>query len=68
MLKGVEGVGFVYFTDADVVRHNLVQRIVRAYDRYNENMGTGRQLALHLERNAAPIVESRPAQNDPPQD
>ncbi|MGE0722985.1 MAG: PhoH family protein [Alphaproteobacteria bacterium] len=31
-LSGVEGIGFVRFTDADVVRHPLVARIVRAYD------------------------------------
>ncbi|MCC7272169.1 MAG: PhoH family protein [Alphaproteobacteria bacterium] len=31
-LAGVEGIGFVRFTDADVVRHPLVARIVRAYD------------------------------------
>lgn len=60
VLKGVEGVGFVYFNDTDVVRHNLVQRIVRAYDRYNETMGTGRQLALHLERNATPPPNDSP--------
>ncbi len=30
---GMEGVGFVAFTDRDVVRHDLVTRIVRAYDR-----------------------------------
>jgi len=53
ILRGVEGVGFVYFDETDVVRHNLVQRIVKAYDRYNESMGTGRQLALHLEESAA---------------
>jgi phosphate starvation-inducible PhoH-like protein len=34
ILEGVEGVGFVRFTDADVVRHPLVGRIVRAYDRH----------------------------------
>ena len=33
VLTGVEGVSFVEFTDADVVRHALVARIVRAYDR-----------------------------------
>jgi phosphate starvation-inducible PhoH-like protein len=33
ILRGVEGVAFVTFTDADVVRHPLVARIVRAYDR-----------------------------------
>ncbi len=31
-LKGVTGVSTVNFTDADVVRHSLVTRIVRAYD------------------------------------
>ena len=33
ILTGVEGISFVEFTDADVVRHALVARIVRAYDR-----------------------------------
>ncbi|MFN4087623.1 MAG: PhoH family protein [Alphaproteobacteria bacterium] len=33
VLSGVEGVAFVHFTDNDVVRHPLVTRIVRAYDR-----------------------------------
>lgn len=33
VLKDVEGVQFVRFSDADVVRHALVARIVRAYDR-----------------------------------
>jgi len=34
VLRDVEGVGFVGFDDKDVVRHELVARIVRAYDRY----------------------------------
>jgi len=33
VLQGVEGVSFTQFTDADVVRHPLVARIVRAYAR-----------------------------------
>jgi phosphate starvation-inducible PhoH-like protein len=32
IVKDVEGIGFVYFDDTDVVRHKLVQLIVRAYD------------------------------------
>ncbi|MCI4679443.1 PhoH family protein [Rhodoblastus acidophilus] len=32
LLKGVEGVGIVTFEDADVVRHDLVRRIVGAYE------------------------------------
>ena len=34
ILDGVEGVRFVRFSDADVVRHPLVSRIIRAYDRH----------------------------------
>jgi phosphate starvation-inducible PhoH-like protein len=48
VLKGVDGIAFVAFDDKDVVRHALVQRIVKAYDRYNELIGAGRQLALKL--------------------
>ncbi len=33
LLDGVEGVGHVAFTAGDVIRHELVQRIVEAYDR-----------------------------------
>ncbi|WP_156948419.1 PhoH family protein [Marinobacterium jannaschii] len=37
VLDGVEGIGFTHFTAKDVVRHPLVQHIVRAYDRF-ENL------------------------------
>ena len=50
VLNGVEGIGFVYFDERDVVRHPLVQRIVRAYQRYGEMNGAGRQMALKLEQ------------------
>jgi phosphate starvation-inducible PhoH-like protein len=33
VLEGVEGIGFMRFTEADVVRHPLVSSILRAYDR-----------------------------------
>jgi phosphate starvation-inducible PhoH-like protein len=48
VLKGVEGLSFVQFDEKDVVRHVLVQRIVKAYERYNEAIGAGRQLTLPL--------------------
>jgi len=32
IVKDIEGIGFVYFDDRDVVRHKLVQQIVKAYD------------------------------------
>jgi phosphate starvation-inducible protein PhoH and related proteins len=36
ILSGVEGIKFVYFSEKDVVRHKLVQEIVRAYERYEK--------------------------------
>jgi phosphate starvation-inducible PhoH-like protein len=36
ILDGVEGIGKVTFTDRDVVRHELVARIVRAYDAHDK--------------------------------
>ena len=35
VLRGVEGIGVMHFTEEDVVRHPLVQQIVRAYDRWD---------------------------------
>ena len=34
ILDGVDGIQFCYLTEKDVVRHRLVQQIVKAYDRY----------------------------------
>jgi phosphate starvation-inducible PhoH-like protein len=33
LLRDVEGIAFCYFTEVDVVRHPLVAKIIRAYDR-----------------------------------
>jgi phosphate starvation-inducible PhoH-like protein len=33
LLKGVEGIGHATFTHEDVIRHELVARIVDAYDK-----------------------------------
>lgn len=37
ILKGIEGVGFVYLDKADVVRHRLVKDIINAYEKFNNN-------------------------------
>jgi len=60
ILGEVEGIAFVNFDERDVVRHTLVQRIVRAYERYGELTGTGRQLALKLGSDAPPETLSEP--------
>src|SRR5258708_10421828 len=54
VLKGVEGISFVHFDERDVVRHSLVQRIVKAYERYNEMTGAARHLSLKLADPASP--------------
>jgi phosphate starvation-inducible protein PhoH and related proteins len=46
ILKGIKGIKFVYFTEKDVVRHPLVQKIIRAY----ETRRTEREEAKNAER------------------
>ncbi|MGE5569782.1 MAG: PhoH family protein [Rhodospirillales bacterium] len=48
VLRGVEGISFINFDERDVVRHPLVQRIVKAYERHQEANGAGNQLSLKL--------------------
>ena len=55
VLEGVEGIGFMRFTEADVVRHPLVQQIIRAYDRAFPIPPATREA---LQRLAAPAVPS----------
>lgn len=45
VLRDVEGIGICELTNADVVRHVMVQRIVEAYERYEtaKNGGKGRK-------------------------
>jgi phosphate starvation-inducible PhoH-like protein len=49
VLDGVDGIGVMRFTDKDVVRHPLVQSIIRAYDRREQR----RQAA------SSPVDETR---------
>src|SRR3569833_336604 len=47
ILKNVEGLTFQYFDEQDVVRHHLVQRIIRAYDDFKTK--NAQQLSLELD-------------------
>lgn len=38
VLKNIEGITYVYFTKADVVRHRLVRDIIQAYEDYDARM------------------------------
>jgi phosphate starvation-inducible PhoH-like protein len=41
VLSSIDGIEFVYFSHADVVRHPLVQRIIQAYDRHETRSTDG---------------------------
>jgi phosphate starvation-inducible PhoH-like protein len=38
ILQGIHGIEFIYFSERDVVRHPLVQEIVKAYNRYEQRL------------------------------
>jgi phosphate starvation-inducible PhoH-like protein len=39
VLSGVKGISFVYFDEKDVVRHRLVQAVIKAYEAYGNAQG-----------------------------
>jgi phosphate starvation-inducible PhoH-like protein len=45
ILQSVNGLAFVHFDESDVVRHHLVQRIIRAYDEHKARLAE-QQLSL----------------------
>jgi phosphate starvation-inducible protein PhoH and related proteins len=52
ILQGVNGLAFVHFDESDVVRHHLVQRIIRAYDEHKARLAE--QLSLLEAKPVAP--------------
>lgn len=40
VVKGLSGIGFIFFQPADVVRHPLVRKIIKAYEAEDESNGT----------------------------
>ena len=41
VLKNIPGIEFVYLSEKDVVRHHLVQKIIKAYERYEKSKRKG---------------------------
>jgi phosphate starvation-inducible protein PhoH and related proteins len=52
----IEGISVIYFDERDVVRHSLVQRIIKAYDEYGggQTNGNGRGAGTVSGKGAAP--------------
>src|SRR6202140_1114350 len=53
ILQSVNGLAFVHFDESDVVRHHLVQRIIRAYDEHKTRLAE-QQLSLLEPKPSAP--------------
>ena len=56
ILKSVNGLAFVHFDESDVVRHHLVQRIIRAYDEHKVRLAE-QQLSLLEPKSGAPQAD-----------
>jgi phosphate starvation-inducible protein PhoH and related proteins len=54
IISGVDGIAFIHFNDRDVVRHPLVQRIVRAYETYSAQGGAQQQSLSFGQRDESP--------------
>jgi len=57
VLKGVDGITFCHFEDGDVVRHQLVQRIIRAYDGFTRGQ---QELPLRLAESGEKARAAKP--------
>jgi phosphate starvation-inducible PhoH-like protein len=67
LLTGVDGISFCRFTDVDVVRHPLVQKIVVAYELRDEKVRLERQREQDLrDAREQPARSRRPPQENEP--
>jgi phosphate starvation-inducible PhoH-like protein len=65
ILQGVNGLAFVNFDESDVVRHHLVQRIIRAYDEYKTRLAE-QQLSLLEPKSELRSVAPPSPREEPP--
>jgi phosphate starvation-inducible PhoH-like protein len=65
VLDGVEGIRFCHFDDTDVVRHHLVQRIVRAYDSFGRTHTQHLTLGIDKEMSPQDALKAKPTSSTP---
>jgi PhoH-like protein len=70
ILGQVNGISFIQFDETDVVRHHLVQRIIRAYDDYKTRMNGDQMVLLPINGKAGrngsqPAVEVAAPEPEP---
>jgi phosphate starvation-inducible PhoH-like protein len=62
ILGNVNGISFVHFDESDVVRHHLVQRIIRAYDDHKTRMNGDQMVLLPVNGKASRNGSQPPAE------
>ncbi len=67
LLSGIAGISICYFTEVDVVRHPLVQQIIRAYDRRDEARRRGAASPGDATAGGAARERSGAAAEEPPE-
>jgi phosphate starvation-inducible protein PhoH and related proteins len=65
VLKNVNGLSFIYFDESDVVRHQLVQRIVRAYDEFKSRLAEAQMNLLELKDTGVRTQETEAGVHSP---
>jgi phosphate starvation-inducible PhoH-like protein len=59
ILRDVEGIEFVYFDERDVVRHKLVQDIIKAYDQHQNPTQSSSSSPGATGRRVAPVQHNK---------
>ncbi|HYL46667.1 MAG TPA: PhoH family protein [Candidatus Limnocylindrales bacterium] len=60
----IEGIAFIYFDERDVVRHNLVQRIIKAYDERSASQGNSTNSGIRAQNGGSSATSREPARRD----
>jgi phosphate starvation-inducible PhoH-like protein len=60
----IEGIAFIYFDERDVVRHNLVQRIIKAYDERSASQGSSTNSGIRAQNGGSTAAPREPARRD----
>ncbi len=65
LLQGIEGIAFCTFTEVDVVRHPLVQKIIKAYDAHDAARAAAEALRKKAQQQAQHALLPHPSAPQP---
>jgi phosphate starvation-inducible PhoH-like protein len=60
----IEGIAFIYFDERDVVRHNLVQRIIKAYDERSASQASSTNSGARMQNGGSSAAPREPGRRD----